>query len=250
MGYCAALDLAEQGNISRASETLHISQPALTRALQEFETQLGVMLFLRSTRKRRFALSHPAVKVRLVEDNSLGITARVTRSEVDFGIGSPVGDTGPLLCQRLLSAPLGLLADGTIYPLKPRMSQQQIAALPLLKEAADTSIVQLLRTRGSDIVGQMDKGIEVSSLALQLALVRAGLGVAVLSALGASHPQAQGLCFVPLRPAILREVFMLQRRDRAPSPSARALLRAIVSGLQHAALHPAVKVVADSEPGT
>jgi LysR family carnitine catabolism transcriptional activator len=39
------------GNISRASEALHISQPALTRALKEFESQISTVLFERTTRR-------------------------------------------------------------------------------------------------------------------------------------------------------------------------------------------------------
>ena len=150
-------------HISRASEALHISQPALTRALREFEHQVGLDLLHRTTRQVRltadgerflpvaerllhdldhaasdllahaqgvrgsitiavgaafgatllpvalqtFLQRHPGVRVRLVEDNSAGITARVTRVEADLGIGSPIGDTASLVARPLLSAPLG-----------------------------------------------------------------------------------------------------------------------------------------------
>ena len=294
---------AAAGNISRASEALHISQPALTRGLQEFESQLGVTLFQRTTRTlklthegerflpvaqrllvdmerataeireqvtgmrgtvsmavgtafgctvlpevlKRFSQSHPDVKVRLMDDNSQGITARVSRAEVDFGIGSPVGESGPLLCKRLLNAPLGLLGDDARYPLAAFERDQDLTALPLLKEAADTSIMHMLRTHGSDIVSHMGQGIEVSSLDLQMTFARQGLGVAVVSALGASHPLAQGLYFVPLRPTISRDVFTIQRRDRAPSPSARALMRAVNVGMQRVHLHPAVQIATEPD---
>jgi LysR family carnitine catabolism transcriptional activator len=284
-------------NISRAAQVLHISQPALTRALQEFEAQLGVQLLRRSTRQvalthegaqflpvaqrllqdmeqatadlqaqahglggtvslavgtafgctvlptllRRFAAEHPGIRVRLVDDNSAGITSRVARAEVDLGVGSPVGDTGALQCEPLLSAPLGLLGDARVFPLRARMPAAELATLPLLKEGADTSIVQALRSQGSALVAQMERGVEVSSLALQLALACAGAGVAVVSALGASHPQAAGLRFVPLRPTVLRTVFLMQPRQRPPSPSVRALALAIRAGVGLAPLHAAVR---------
>ena len=165
---------AAVGNISRASEALHISQPALTRALQEFESQLGVALFLRTTRQlgltpegerflpvaqrllhdlaeaaaliqgeatgqrgsvslavgeafgctvlpdilHAFVKTHPGVRVRVVNDNSQGITCRVAQGEVDFGIGSPVGRTEALRFTKLLSAPLGLLFNPELHQLK------------------------------------------------------------------------------------------------------------------------------------
>ena len=286
-------------NVSRASEALHISQPALSRALQELEAQLGVRLLLRTTRQlslthegsqflpvaqrllrdlqqaasdlleqatgltgsvtlvvgtafgctvlpgvlRSFALSHPGVRLRLIDDNSAGISSRVIRAEADLGIGSLFGDTSAMTCQLLLTAPLGLLGDPAQFDLHAAVQTGDLTHLPLLKEPTDSSIMQVLQHRGSKLVPQMGKGAEVSSLALQLALAHAGVGVAVVSALGASHPQASGLLFVPLKPAMEREVFMMHRRDRELNPSARAFANALRSGLAQAALHSSIKRV-------
>lgn len=288
---------AAQGNISRASESLHISQPALTRALKEFESQIGTVLFERTTRRlaltpegeqflptarrllndlteagerlrnqasqmqgtvtlavgtalgalylpavlKTLTARYPDLRLRVVDDNSSGITQRVLHAEADLGIASLSGDTSALICHKLLSAPLGLLANPTHYPLKAWAGASDLARLPLLKEGADTSIMQMLRIHGSSLVTQMEGGVEVSSLSLQLALARAGVGVAVVSALGASHPQAKGMKFVPLRPAMRREVFLLQRRDRPLSASARALRDALMGPLRAPDAHPSIR---------
>ena len=46
----AFLEIARRGNLSRAAETLHVSQPALTARLQGLETELGSTLFVRGRR--------------------------------------------------------------------------------------------------------------------------------------------------------------------------------------------------------
>lgn len=294
----AFTQVAAEMNFSRASDKLHITQPALTRAVQEFETQLGVRLFHRTTRRlaltsegqrflpvaqrllddmrhavadlqdqtaglsgtvsvatgtafacvvlarllRDFRHQHPGVRVRLRDDNSEGITDRVSRAEVDFGIGSILGEPAVLTARKLLDAPLGLLAHPRHFRLPARPAPRRLFDLPLVKEADDTSIMRLLRLRGSDVVAAMEYGIEVSSLATQLALAAAGAGVAVLSALGASTEAARGLTFVPLVPAVKREVFLFNRADRPLRPAARALVDAIVAALPRTAFHPRVHV--------
>src|ERR671931_1632233 len=44
------VEVARQGNLSRAAEALFVTQPALTARLQALEAELGTRLFLRSRR--------------------------------------------------------------------------------------------------------------------------------------------------------------------------------------------------------
>ena len=60
--------VAEEGNITRAAERLHISQPALSTAIKQLEAQLGVALLDRSDRVLRVA---PAGIVLLEEGRRL-----------------------------------------------------------------------------------------------------------------------------------------------------------------------------------
>lgn len=288
---------ATLGHITRASEALHISQPGLSRALRELESQLGVPLFHRTTRQlaltvegqawlpraqallrdmasavaslkapatplqttvsvavgtafgctvmpqvlATLARTQPGIRLRLIDDNSAGITLRASRAEVDVGIGSTVGDTSRLRCHKLLIAPIGLLAVPGRYALQKHARLQDLNVLPLLKEPADTSIAQVLAAQGSDVVAWMSHGTEVSSLAMQLALAQAGVGVAVVSALGASHAGAKGLAFVPLRPTVERSVYLMQNRSSAPDAATQAVVAAIHNALEQVTLHPRVK---------
>lgn len=92
---------ADLMNISRASQALHISQPALSRALQELEAQLGVTLLLRTT--RQLLLTHDGqqflpVAQRLLRDleqatADLREQARGLTGSVTLAVGSAFGCT-------------------------------------------------------------------------------------------------------------------------------------------------------------
>src|SRR5262245_56951964 len=137
------------------------------------------------------------------------------KAEVDFGIGTVVGEAKSLRTRRLLVAPVGLIANPQCYRLARSLTPDGLAKLPLMKQSDDSSIMCLLRLHRSDLVTVMEQGTEASGLAVQLTLAQAGAEVAVTSALGASHAAAEGLCFVPLLPIIRREVVLMHRGDRS-----------------------------------
>ena len=56
------LTVAREGNITRASESLHIAQPSLSKQLMELEAELGKQLFIRS--KRGVTLTDEGVLLR------------------------------------------------------------------------------------------------------------------------------------------------------------------------------------------
>ncbi len=190
---------------------------------------------------RGYLARHPQVRVLVIDDNSRGITERVQEGAVDFGIGSVVGSASALHGLRLLSAPLGVIAALALHGLPARAPLAQLRRLPLVKESEDTSIMSLLREAGSPWVGPMERGVEVTSLALQLSLVAAGVGASIVSALGASHPIARGLHFAPLRPRLERHVQLLYRKDRPLRPAAAAMVLAVQQAVAAAELHAAVQ---------
>ena len=69
------LAVAEEGNITRASERLHVSQPALSTQLAALEDELGQKLFERGARgieltEKGIALYDTATSVRRLKDNA------------------------------------------------------------------------------------------------------------------------------------------------------------------------------------
>ena len=289
--------VASVQSVSRASTLLGLSQPALSRALQDFEAQLEVKLFSRTTRSivltpegkrflpvvqrllgdlkhaveslrhekdelggsvtiaagtsfacsvmpavlRDFAQKHPAVRVQLQEDTSTGIMAKALRGEIDFGVGDKAGESDVLEFKHLLDAPVGVLFNPEHFRVPQRPQLSRLSKLPLVRETGDVNVINLLRLHGADVIAVMEVGFEVSSLSLQLALTRTGAGVAILSALGASHPLAQDLQFAPIAPVAKREVFLTYRKDRHVRPAARALIDCMLDALPKVELNRLVR---------
>ena len=98
--------VAEEGNIGRAALKLHISQPPLTRQIQQLEESLGVKLFIRTP--KGVELTEPgqlfyeeATNIRSLISLATERTQRASRGELgrlDVGIfGSAILDTIPKL---------------------------------------------------------------------------------------------------------------------------------------------------------
>ena len=52
------LAIAREQNISGAAETLHVTQPTLSRQMKDLEESLGRQLFIRGNRKITLSLIH------------------------------------------------------------------------------------------------------------------------------------------------------------------------------------------------
>lgn len=88
--------LAEEGNISRAAQRLYMAQSSLSQFLQQFEAELGVKLFVRTSKGIRLTYSGECfiehAKNMLLEyqraKNELWDNENLTAGKVIFGISS------------------------------------------------------------------------------------------------------------------------------------------------------------------
>jgi DNA-binding transcriptional LysR family regulator len=282
----AVLALAEYGSFVAAAARLRLSQPALTRSIQRLESELGVRLFERSTRRvqitaagREFA----AVAERMLND--LGITVRSVREVAEERRGlvvmsSVMSVAGGLLPGIVASyradrpgveihvregvhaavledvrsgvADFGIgyvdelpdFAAGTalsretfcvVMPARHRLAARRGLSLAELRDEPMVGLPTEARTRRTLDAAAATAGVPlrqavvVSQFATLMALVGAGVGIAIVPKGATLGPLARGLRSVPLaEPKLSRRLGLIALREREPTPAASgfvALLR-------------------------
>lgn len=106
--------IADSGSFARAAETLHMSQPALSRSIQDLERQVGAPLFERSPREIR-----PTALGMLVIEEGRDILRRATALDAAIADRRGLGHTivfGSGLYSNLNLVPLAVAAFAARHP--------------------------------------------------------------------------------------------------------------------------------------
>lgn len=195
---------------------------------------------------------HPGVGISLRDDSAGAIEQRVLENDVDFGIGANHSNDPELNYEALLTDRYGIVvpADSDIHGLD-EIDWLQLGHMNLLYLSADTGIrAQLNRIREqARLPDRLDGSIEVSNPAGLAALIRQGLGIAVLPALAASTEAFNELHFLPLtNPVIERELCFVSRKNRSLSPAAMGLLKQTRDYFQTMSLPTYVRLIRTETP--
>lgn len=291
----AFLAVADSGNFSRAAVSLQSAQPAVSQAVKDLETELGVRLFDRTTRRveltdagREFQasaekivedLGHavtnlndlaerrrgririaappllaaavlpeaiaefrreaPGIDVDLVDASTDEIIDAVRSGRAECGLGTfpPGGDQ--LEWQSLARDELMLFchADAPLAA-RDRVAWSDLAGEPLVTLTRGSGI-RLLTEVGFETAGiGLVPSHEVSHVTTAVALVEAGLGVAVLPTYALAAARNGALVGRPLAaPTIAREIQLIHASGRSVSPAVAAftpILRRCVQRLKPA----------------
>lgn len=172
---------------------------------------------------------HPGIGISLRDDSAGAIEQRVLDNDVDFGIGANHSDHPELSYEAILTDRYGVVVRADAAITEPDTAcWEQLSGMNMLYLSADTGIrAQLNRIRQqAELPDQAAGIIEVSNPAGIAALIRQGIGIAVLPALAASTEAFHGLRFIPLaEPVIERELCFVSRKNRALSPAATGLMQ-------------------------
>lgn len=168
----------------------------------------------------RYARSHPAIRIRAIDEPSQDVHRLVLSGEVQVGVAGQVPRTAEVAFAPVARDAFGLVCRKS-HPLARRRGPVPWSALAGERLIGNATF-DTLRNRqlGSAID---DPFMVVSNRASLLASVVSGLGVTVLPVL--ARPAAStGLAFVPLAgPTVERIVGVLSRKEESLLPSVAAM---------------------------
>jgi len=189
--------VAEEGQITRAAEKLYIAQPALSQAISQLESELGLQLLERHPRGVRLTPSGEAF---------LEKARRVVDTERDV----------KLTAQSLARAARGVLEVGFIGPPPPMTAPDLFTAFAAAHPEADVSFRELPFPRGStrtwlegvDVAlcqpPESAERIEVHHIRVEPRALLVPAGHPLASAPTASVDQVLGERFVSYHPGVQR----------------------------------------------
>lgn len=159
------------------------------------------------------------------------VIARVTRGDVEFGLSGGDIEATELHVENLMQDPFVLACrrDDALTKSKTipwaKLSERQLVML----NNTSGSRPQILDTLAKAGV-QAQIALELAQPSSVLAMVDAGLGIAVIPTLVApieTHPTLTTRRLV--KPTVSRTIFLVRRRDRSLSPAASAVWAALIA---------------------
>jgi DNA-binding transcriptional LysR family regulator len=172
----------------------------------------------------RFEQAHPSVGLRIVDGSADDVVANVRRGDAELGIG-PERATGEDVTRTfLMHVPMRLVcAQSHALAQRQSVSFRDLRDERWVVYSGDFSRYVEQRLHEHDASLSMQTATEVRYLTTALALVGAGLGVALVPDYARTFADNFGVHFLPLRtPTLNREFFVYQRRSLALSPAAQA----------------------------
>jgi DNA-binding transcriptional LysR family regulator len=184
---------------------------------------------------RQFKAEYPDIFVKVYDNSAAEIGQLVQSGEAEFGITIVSVNQWDLETRPLLEEPFVLaVPQGHALARQGFVNWQDLGGTPLVRISSQAGNRRLIDDALAGRVETLMWRYEVQHLASAVAIVRAGVAMAVVPRLAIDMIDTPGLVTLPLRnPRISRTLGILSRRGHAFSKPGRALLNLIVRHMKH-----------------
>lgn len=170
-----------------------------------------------------FARRHPGVKVTLIDVATDRIVEKVRSGEADLGVGTFAESEAGLTRAKLFGDALMLFVPRESKTPRKAATWAEIAGAPLIALTRESGLRALVERGFASLDREARPVFEVAQVATAVALVRAGLGIAVLPAIARTIVDERRVAVRALgRPTIAREIELIRSDSRALTPAAQA----------------------------
>jgi DNA-binding transcriptional LysR family regulator len=174
----------------------------------------------------RFRAAYPNIEIDMRDVTVDDLVPRMAATDAEFAIGSVEGEIAEMKVESLVSGRLSVIGLRTDKLAARRsLTWDELARQPTIAMRRETrirmQIDQTLKLQGKRLVPTY----EVALVNTALAMTAQGLGLAILPSTMLPAERFPMLIARPLiRPAITRQVSLLQRTGRTVSPAAKAFI--------------------------
>jgi len=172
----------------------------------------------------------PNISLDIDDSAATDVIRKVARGEVEFGIASGEFGSSELHVEPLMLDPFHLICrrDDPIAS-SGTVSWSQLAGRRLVMLNNTSGSRQVIETTLVRTGTKVDIVLEMAQPSSVLAMVEAGIGIAVVPELAAPRPDDVLLAVCRLvKPYVTRTILLLRRRDRSLSPAAAAVWAALL----------------------
>nr|WP_250523663.1 MULTISPECIES: LysR family transcriptional regulator [unclassified Caballeronia] len=179
---------------------------------------------------RKFASDLPQVGVQIFDGNHDYVLSQVRSGIAEFGVTSDCGDDEDLTFERLFREPIVVaVCEASDAVLGSTVSLSALKGERLIiggRDSANRLALEMLMAREGISLRWF---YEVEHIASVVALVRAGLGLAIVPAMSLEGSDSQGVRLVNIsEPSMARDIGIVRRRSRALSPMSETFRSALV----------------------
>jgi DNA-binding transcriptional LysR family regulator len=173
-----------------------------------------------------FRQEHPGLEVKVVDARTDQIVEQVRTGQVDCGLGTfHPGEEGVTTTAMARDSLMVFSASNHQLAARQKVSWRELDDLPLITLTRDSGI-RLLVEVGYQTAGiRLVPAYEVTHITTALAMVEAGLGIAVLPTYAWASAHEPKISATALEPRIIRDISLITRAGRATTPAVSAFMR-------------------------